>query len=232
MWKPGCALAIACAVAGSARADTPRDRAPLAQLAALYEPIGKLAGGERVDRACAEAARLHDASQALPDDKVPAGAAVDVQGWARAAGAVQAGVTALVGVCKAPDRKRKRLNEIQTADQVVATVDHDLRVLFDVARPRTLPPAVKAFKATLAATKFPSSSFCSRIAKLNKQVGGLASPPARADAAGWLKAAAEVKTSTASLQCGKDEAADEQIAARFVELGDQLNALVLLVPPN
>jgi cytochrome c556 len=227
-----CVLAIACAIGGSAVADPKTDRAAVAQLEAMYEPIGKLSGADRVNRACSDAAKLRDASNAFSDEKAPAGAVVDDQGWARAARALEGALNALVAVCKAPDHKRKLLDEVETADQVVVTVDCDMRALFELVKPRTLPAGVKTFKATLAAIRFPSKSFCAQIAKLAKQVGGLATPPQRADAAKWQQAFTAVKTSVEGLQCTKPAAADEQIAGGLAGLHDELDALVLLVPPG
>jgi hypothetical protein len=229
--RTACALAILGALGGPALCDAKHDRAAVAQLEAMYAPIGKLAGADRVNRACTDAVKLRDASNAFSDDKAPAGAVVDDQGWARAARALEGALNALVAVCKAPDHKRKLLDEVETADQVVVTVDADMRAVFDRVVPRTLPPAVKTFKATLAATRFPGKAFCAQIAKLTMQVGGLASPPEHADAAKWQPAFAAVKASVAGLRCTRPAAADEQIASGLVELHDQLDALVLLVPP-
>ncbi|HMG19953.1 MAG TPA: hypothetical protein VK607_01505 [Kofleriaceae bacterium] len=226
------ALAMVCAIGGPALGDARKDRAAVAQLEAMYQPIGALAGAARVDRACADAAKLRDASNAFSDEKAPAGAVVGDQGWAKAARALEGALNALVAVCKAPDRKRKLIDEVQTADQVVATVDADMRALFVLVVPRALPPALKKFQAALAATRFPSKAFCGQIAALTKQVGGLATPPVRADAAKWQPAFAAVKGSVEGLKCSKPAAADEQIASAFVELHDQLDALILLVPAS
>ncbi len=231
MKTAACVLAIACAF-GPAAADPKQDRAAVAQLEAMYEPIGKLSGADRVNRACSDAAKLRDASNAFSDEKAPAGAVVDDQGWARAARALEGALNALVAVCKAPDHKRKLLDEVETADQVVVTVDEDMRALFERVKPRTLPAGIKAFKATLAAIQFPSKSFCTHIAKLTRQVGGLAAPPPRADAAKWQQAFTAVKTSALGLQCTRPAAADEEIASGLAGLHDQVDALVLLVPPG
>jgi hypothetical protein len=225
-------LVIACAIGGPAVADPKKDRAAVAQLEAMYEPIGKLTGADRVNRACGDAAKLRDASNAFSDEKAPAGAVVDDQGWARAARALEGALNALVAVCKAPDHKRKLLDEVETADQVVVTVDDDMRALFELVKPRTLPAGVKAFKASLATIRFPGKSFCAQIAKLTKQVGGLATPPPRADAARWQQAFTAVKTSALGLQCTQPAAADEEIAGGLAGLHDELDALVLLVPPS
>lgn len=226
------ALVIVCAVGGLAIGDAKQDRAAVARLEAMYEPIGKLTGADRVNRACGDATSLRDASRAFSDEKAPAGAIVDDQGWARAARALEGSLNALVAVCKAPDRKRKLLDEVQTADQVVVTVDDNMRALFELMKSRTLPAAVKKFKATLATTRFPSKSFCARVATLTKQAGGLATPPGRADAARWQQAAAAVKSSVESLKCTKPAAEDEQIASGLVELHEQFYALVVLVPAS
>jgi hypothetical protein len=229
-----CALAIV-ALGGAAlpaHADAKKDRAAVAQLEAMYEPIGKQSGAERVNRACADAGKLRDASNEFSDEKAPAGATVDDLGWSKAARALAGALNALVAVCKAPDRKRKLINEVQTADQVVATVDEDMRALFELVKKRALPAPLKTFRATLAATKFPARSFCAQIAKLTRQVGPLASPPERADAAKWQTAFDAVKSSVEALKCTKPAAADEEIAGTFVELHDQVNALVLLVPAS
>jgi hypothetical protein len=226
------ALVIACAIGGPARADRKKDRAAVAQLEAMYQPIGALSGADRVNRACSDAVKLRDGSNAFSDEKAPAGAMADDHGWARAARALEGALNALVEVCQAPDRKRKLINEVETAEQVTANVDTDMRALFELVKPRALPPAFKTFRATLAATQFPSRSFCGQIAKLNKQVGGLATPPPRADATRWQQAFAAVKGGVESLKCTKPAAADEEIASAFVELHDDVGALVLLVPPT
>lgn len=230
--RSACALAIVCAIGGSAVGDAKKDRAAVAQLESMYEPISKLAGTDRVNRACTDATKLRDASIAFSDEKAPAGAIVDDLGWAKAARALEGALNALVAVCKAPDRKRKLVDEVQTADQVVVTVDEDMRALFELVKTRTLPISVKKFKTTLAATRFPSKSFCTQIAKLTKQIGALASPPEHADAAKWQQAFAAVKSSVKGLKCTKPEAADEQIASGLIELHDQFDALVLLVPSS
>jgi hypothetical protein len=227
-----CALAIVGVIGGPAIGDPKKDRAAVAQLEAMYEPIGKLAGAERVNRACVDATKLRDASNAFSDEKAPAGASVDDQGWAKAARALEGALNALVAVCKAPDRKRKLIDEVQTADQVVVTVDQDMRAVFELVKKRTLPASLKTFRATLAATKFPSRSFCTQIAKLTRQAGALATPPEHADAAKWQQAAAAVKAGVSGLTCTRPAAADEQIASGLVELHDQVDALVLLVPPS
>jgi hypothetical protein len=227
-----CIIVMACAASAPAVADPKSDRAAVAQLQAMYEPIGKLSGADRVNRACGDATKLRDASNAFSDEKAPAGAVVDDQGWARAARALEGALNALVAVCKAPDHKRKLVDEVQTADQVVATVDVDMRALFELIKPRTLPAGVKTFRVTLAATRFPGKSFCAQAAKLAKQVGGLATPPPRADAASWQQAFTAVKTSVDGLRCTRPPAADEQIASGLAGLHDELTALVLLVPPN
>lgn len=231
MKTAACVLAIAC-VMGPAVADPKKDRAAVAQLEAMYEPIGKLSGADRVNRACGDAVKLRDASNAFSDEKAPAGAVVDDQGWARAARALEGALNALVAVCKAPDHKRKLLDEVETADQVVVTVDDDMRALFELVKPRMLPAAVKTFRTTVAAIRFPSKSFCAHVAKLTRQVGGLATPPPRADAAKWQQAFTAVKTSVENLQCTRPPAADEQIAGGLAGLHDELDALVLLVPPS
>lgn len=231
------ALALAlCALGGPAaaepKADPKKDRAAVAQLEAMYQPIGALSGADRVNRACSDAVKLRDASNAFSDEKAPAGAIVSDLGWSKAARTLEGALNALVEVCKAPDRKRKLLDEVETADQITATVDTDMRALFALVKPRALPPAVKAFRTTLAATRFPSGSFCSHVAKLTKQVGGLATPPAHADAAKWQEAFGTVKASVAGLTCTRPPAADEEIAGGFVSLKEEFDALVLLVPPS
>ena len=109
MKTTACVLAIFCTVAGSAVGDPKKDRAAVAQLEAMYEPIGKLSGADRVNRACGDAVKLRDGSNAFSDEKAPAGAVVDDQGWARAARALEGALNALVAVCQAADRKRKLL---------------------------------------------------------------------------------------------------------------------------
>jgi cytochrome c556 len=225
------ALALICAIGGPALGDPKTDRAAVAQLEAMYEPIGKLGGADRVNRACADAVKLRDASQAFSDERAPAGAAVDNHGWSSAARSLQGALSALVAVCKAPDRKRKLLDEVQTADQVVVSVDQDMRALFELVKPRKLPASLKTFKATLGATKFPSKTFCSRITALSKQLRSLAAPADDVDAAKWQQAFATVKSSVEGLRC-TSPAADEQTASAFAELHDQVNALVLLVPAD
>jgi hypothetical protein len=232
MKRVGAALALVCALGGGAFGDAKQDRAAVAQLEAMYAPIGQLVAAERVNRACGEATKLRDASQAFSDEKAPAGAVVDDQGWASVARNLEGALNTLVAVCKAPDRKRKMFDEVQTADQIVVTVDQGMRALFELVKPRTLPASVKKFKATLASTKFPSKAFCARVATLAKQSAALATPPAQADAAAWQQAAAAVKRSAEGLACTKPAAADEQMASGFVELHDQFYALVLLVPAS
>ncbi len=227
-----CAMGALAATSSAAFADAKQDRAAVARLEAMYEPIGKLPAADRVNRACGDAAKLRDASQAFSDEKAPAGAVVDDPAWASAARALEGSLNTLVAVCKSPDRKRTLFDKVQTADETVAIVDQEMRALFDRAKPRALPAAVKKFKATLAATRFPSKSFCARIATLIKQSAALAAPPARAAAATWQPAAAAVQQSAEGLACTKPPAADEQVASAFVELHDQFYALVLLVPAS
>jgi hypothetical protein len=226
------AICVACATGGVAAGDAKADRAAVAELEVIYAPAGKLAGAARVDRACTDAPKLREASQGLSDEKAPAGASVGDAGWGKAVRALQGGLNALVSVCKAPDRKRKLIDEVQTAEQVVGTVDEEMRALFELVKKRTLPAPLKTFQATLAATKFPSKAFCGQIAKLTKQAGALATPPEHADAAKWQQTFASVKSSVEGLKCTKPPAADEQIGSALDGLQDQVTSLVLLVPAS
>jgi hypothetical protein len=224
------ALALACAIAGTAAGDPKKDKAAVAKLEELYAPIGKLAGAERVNRACTDAAKLQEADNAFSDEKAPAGASVDNAGWAKRARDVEGSMESLVAVCKAPDRKRKLINTVETADQVVAALDADLHQLFDAAKKRVLPAALGTFRTTLAATKVPSKAFCPQLKKLAKQVSGFAKPPKGVDAAGWQPAYDAVKASVDGLQCAKSAEPDEVNASGLEELRGKLDKLVALVP--
>jgi hypothetical protein len=229
LWK---SLAILCACATSVHADARRARTALDKLDALYAPTGKLAGAPRVTAACADAAKLYEAQLAIPDATPPTGSVVDAETWGSADHVLGRTLHSLVDACKAPDHKLTILNKVQTADELVVTVDDRLRTLVDLGKPRTLPPSLAKFRATLAATKFPSKAFCSQIAALTKQVAGLTTPPATADAAKWQAALAAVKTDVDSLKCTKPAAPDEEIGGAFDDLRVKLAALVLLVPPG
>lgn len=226
------ALALACALGGHAAADPKKDKAAVAKLEELYAPIGKLAGAERVNAACAAAATLQEADGAFSDEKAPAGASVDNAGWASRARAVEGSLASLVAVCKAPDRKRKLINTVETADQIVPQLDTDMRALFDAAKKRVVPPAVATFKTTLAATKVPSKTFCAQVAKLAKQAAAMEKPPAGADAAAWQSAYAAVKAGVDGMQCTKAAAADESNASGLEDLRGKVDALVALVPAS
>ncbi len=226
------AFGLACAIAGIAAGDPRQDRAAVAKLEEMYAPIGALTGAERVNRACADATGLQQADSAFSDEKAPAGAGVDDAGWARRAGSVESSLSSLVAVCQAPDRKRKLINTVETADEIVAALDADLRALFDAAKTRVLPPALARFRSTLAVTKVPSKAFCRQLRKLAKQVSGFATPPTGADAAAWKSAYDAVKASVVAMQCSKSPEPDEVNASGMWELGEALDALVMLVPPT
>jgi hypothetical protein len=229
LWK---LLAIVCACATSVHADARGARAALDKLDALYAPTGKLAGAARVGAACADAARLSQAQLAIPDRTPPTGSVVDADTWSSADHVVGRTLSSLVEACKSPDHKLTILNKVQTADELVATLDGKLHGLVDLGKPRTLPPGLAKFRTQLAATTFPSKPFCSRIATLTKQVAGLATPPARADAAAWQAAVAAVKADLDSLKCTKPASPDEEIGGAFDDLRVKLAALLLVIPAD
>jgi hypothetical protein len=229
------AFAVVSAVAiGQARGDAKQDQALVAKLDALYQPIGKLAGADRVKAACADAKKLFDASDAYSHDKAPAGASVDDATWANAARSLGGELDELVEVCKAPDHKRKLINKIETAEEVVANIDRDIRVVIDAAKPRDVPAAVKKFQSGVRAGGASSKAMCKQQAVLAKQLPALGTAPAGADAAKWKAAVDAVAADLATIKggCGKPPAADEQMGSAWQDLRTHFFALVFSIPPK
>jgi hypothetical protein len=234
-------LAIVCTasfVAGSpAGASTKKDQAALAQLDAAYQATGKLpAGADRTKQACADAAKLQTAAAAIPEKHAPAGAAVDDPTWYLAASHLGSTIEDLVAVCKTADHKLTHIgNRVETADEIVATIDGYMRAVLDASKPRDLPPAMKTFQATLKGMRAASKQVCAQHGKLAKLLPELATPPGKADPAKWQQANARVKSSLDELKqfaCGKPRGADEEIAGSLNLVHDGYYELVLLVPPR
>jgi hypothetical protein len=227
-WK---SLVILCACATSAHADGKAARAALDKLDTLYAPTGKLAGATRVNAACTDAAKLYQAQLAIPDATPPTGSVADAETWGSADHVLGRTLGSLVEACKSPDHKLTILNKVQTADELVVMVDEKLHTLVDLGKARSLPPSIAKFRATLAATKFPSKAFCSQVATLTKQVANLATPPAGVDATKWQAAFTGLKADVDALKCTKPAGPDEEIGSAFDDLRVKLAALLLLVPP-
>jgi len=224
------AAALALAPCSVALAGPKQDRAAVAKLEELYAPIGKLAGAERVNRACADAAKLQ-AALTFSDEHAPDGASVGDDSWGARARAVEGSIGSLVDDCKAPDHKRKLINSVESADDVVAALDGEMRALLDAAKHRALPAALITLRKTYQTTKL-GKGFCAQAKKLAKQVGAVAAPPPGVDGPTWTKAYAAVKTGIDGLTCTKTAEPDEAVGSALNDLRDQLDALVLLVPPS
>ncbi|HEU4734674.1 MAG TPA: hypothetical protein VFT22_42575 [Kofleriaceae bacterium] len=219
-----------------ASADPAKDRAALAEFEAAYRATAALSGPARINQACADAAKLSAAGSAFSSETPPADAPVDEVIWSRVAGWLAGALDDLVKVCKAPDRKLPMLGtEVKTVDQVVKALDDDVQQVLNSARPRTLPPAMKAAQAAIAAMLASMRAICTEQPKLMKALAKLARPPAGVPAAAWKEPYQTVKNIAADLKpgaCGRHRGADEQIGSALSELHDDFYALVLLVPPR
>jgi hypothetical protein len=233
----GRALVVSLAlVSASATADPAKDRAALTRFEAAYQATARLGGAARTDQACLDAAKLVTAGSAFSSDTAPADAPVDDEAWSTAASGLAGSLDNLAKVCKAPDRKLPLLGaKFKTADQVVQELDDDVNGLVNSARPRHLPPGIKAAQAALAAIRASSKSLCTQLPKLAKALAQCPKPPAGVAAAAWKETYQTVKNITDDLRpgaCGKHRAADEQIGSALQELHDNFYKLVLLVPPR
>jgi hypothetical protein len=218
-----------------ATADPAKDRAALARFEATYQATAKASGTARVTQACTDANNLYTTGHAFSPDTAPADAPVDDPTWSDAAGLVERALADLVEVCKRPDHKRPMLgSDVQTADDVVKTLDKDVQVLLDTAKPRALPAAITPARTALAAMTLSDKSLCTNQRKLATALVPLAQAPAGADAAAWKKQFDMVKginDGVKSGACGRHREADEQIVSGLNDLHDNFFALVLLVPP-
>ncbi len=229
------ALIALCASASLAHADAKHDRQVIADLDAAYAPSAKLAGADRTKQACSDAGKLQSAAAALPQKHAPAGAAVDDETWRSAANGLISELEDLVAVCKTPDHKLTHIgNRVETADQIVATVDGLVRTALDVAKQRALPPALKKLGKTLAAIQPASKQVCNQDKQLAKLATGLAAP-AGADTAKWQAASAQLAHGIDELKqfaCGSPRGADEEISGSLQVLHDAYMQLVLASPAS
>jgi hypothetical protein len=219
-----------------AAADPAKDRALLTQFEAAYQATAKASGAARTNQACTDASNLMTTGDAFSHETAPADAPVDDNAWVSVAGLLGRSLADLVEVCKRPDHKRPLLGtEVQTADDVVKTLDTNVHAVLDAAKPRTLPAAMTSARTALTAMSAASKSLCTQQSKLAKALAQLAQPPSGADAAGWKQQYDTVKNlndGVKSSACGKHRDADEQIGSSLVELHEGFYALVLLVPPR
>jgi hypothetical protein len=234
-----CASSLAVLPAAIAKPDAKKDRVALAQLEAAYQPTGKLAAGPaRTQQACADAAKLHTAEDAIPQDHAPAGAAVDDTTWASEVNGLGAVVKKLVEVCKTADHKISvdlQGKKFETADQIVDNLDHRMHAVIDQSKPRDLPAAMKKFRTTMDGMRAASKQVCAQQGKLAKLLDELAKSPGQADATAWQQGCAKLKASLDEIKqfgCSKPRGADEEIAGALSALHDRYYELVLLVPPH
>ena len=230
------ALVLVLALARVAQADPAKDRAALGEFEAAYRATAALSGAARTDHACVDAAKLNAAGTAFSSETAPADAPVDNETWASTAGSLVVALHELTQVCKAPDRKLRLLGpDFKTADQVVAELDKAVQQVMNSARPRTLPPGLKAARAPIAAMRSSRKSICTQQPKLMKALAQVGKPPSGVAAAAWNELYQTVKNIADDLRpgaCGKHRAADEQIGSALNELHDHFYELVLLVPPR
>jgi hypothetical protein len=214
---------------GIAASDPKKDKAAVAKLEEVYAPIGKLAGAERVNRACTDAAQLQKAVEAISDEKAPPGASVDNNAWGSKVRVVGTAIDQLVEACAAPNRQLKVLNKVRTADEIVTAIDRQINDVFEASRKRALPAGLVTFRKTFDAIKV-NKSFCAQAAKLAKQVTAFAKAPKGADAAAWQTSYDAVKASTTAMQCSKATEPDEVYAGNLEALRGKLDKLVVLAP--
>ena len=233
-------FAIACTssfvAVSNAAADAKKDHAALARLDAVYQPIAKFAAdADRTRQACADAARLEAAVAALPTRHAPATAAVDDETWLQPAGELRSAIRDLVSACEAPDHRIKVLNDIITADHIVALVDGLVRTVLDASKPRDLSPAMKKFQTTMKTRYVGRKQLCSLNRKLVTLLPDLLPPPAQTNAEKWQHSYARMKQGVDEIKqfgCSGHRGADEEISGSWMVIYGGYYELVLLVPPR
>jgi hypothetical protein len=211
--------------------------AAVARLEATYQPIAKLAGPARVNRACIDGDPLHAAVAGLPKQP-PTGASIDGDTWKASAGGLALAVANFVAACRAPDRKIRHISgEVETAEDLLDHVDAGVTEVLDQARPRSVPQAAKRFQATLQRVQQApgAKQTCQRLAELAKLLGELGEPPPHTNIQSWDQAHAAIGQQLDALnryRCQKSPGAPEEIADTITQIHDGFTRLVLSLPPS
>jgi len=222
--KPGVALTLLVGLAHANPARTGTEA--VAPLAAVYWPIAQLPD-HHGKRACADLDKLTSAVAALPKHP-PNDVPLDDPTWQNPARNLLLDLGSLQTGCKASDGKRHELGKTITIDDDWTSLDADIQIVLDLARPRTLTPLLKQFRPLLA-----DHNPCRQIVTIRKIVTSLADPPTGANTAKWSDRYTQLARTTDDLayQC-KQRDADGDIAGDTTGLHDWFYELVLLLPPQ
>lgn len=233
--RPAIAIVVALAAASPSTATADPKGLVTDALSAQLDPIGKLAAPEREKQVCASGDALLKLAMAISPKQVPKGVPLDESTWRGYVGDVQATLDAIVELCKLPGHQRKSIgNDLETASAEIESLFKVLPALVDVARPRTLSPALAKARRSIDTASWESKSFCTQSKTIVKQLAAVPRPE-HADAARWDAQLGEVTSRAQEMRdsaCSKQKLAPEELGGLPVGVSEAFYKLVVLVPPS